>query len=76
MTPLRDSDGVEVTAGCTVRFSYGCPPVGVAAVVIERNGKLIALTPDHNPKECLVSQLKRHVGGFWVAHASTDGRDR
>jgi hypothetical protein len=63
---IKDSDGVVVTAGCTITFGYGIPPVGVIAPVIERNGVLIALTEGHNPKECKVSELKRHVGDFWV----------
>lgn len=67
MRPIKDSDGVVVKPGDAVRFSYGIPPVGVCAEVIERDGRLIALTPGHNPKECPVSQLKRHVGDFWIA---------
>lgn len=63
---IKDSDGVEVTAGCTISFGYGIPPVGVKATVIERDGKLIALTPGHKPAECRVSELKRHVGDFYV----------
>lgn len=61
-----DGDGVEVVAGCEIRFAFGLPPVGVLALVIERDGALIALTPDHNPRECKVSELRRHVGEFWV----------
>lgn len=63
---IRDSDGVEVAAGCEIRFAYGLPPVGVLAKVIDRDGRLIALTPGHNPAECPVASLKRHVGDFWV----------
>jgi hypothetical protein len=63
---IRDSDGVEVTAGCTIHFGYGIPPVPVVAPVVERKGVLIALTEGHNPSECRVSELKRHVGDFWV----------
>lgn len=63
---ILDSDGVEVTAGCTIHFGYGIPPVGVEAPVIERDGVLVALTPGHNPKECKVSSLMKHVGDFWV----------
>lgn len=69
MRPIRDSDGVEVKAGCIVRFAYGQPPVPVAARVVERNGKLIALTPGHNPKECPISELRKHVYDFWVAQS-------
>ncbi len=63
---IRDGDGVEVVAGCAIYFSFGLPPVGVLAQVIERDGDLIALTPEHNPKECKVSELRRHVGDFWI----------
>jgi hypothetical protein len=64
---IRDGDGVEVVAGCEIRFSFGLPPVGVLARVIERDGELFALTPDHNPKECKVRDLRRHVGDFWIS---------
>lgn len=63
---ILDSDGVEVTAGCTISFGYGIPNVSVWAEVIERDGALIALTKDHHPAECKVSLLRRHVGEFWV----------
>jgi len=46
---IVDDDGVEVTAGCVIHFSYGAPGVGVDAPVIERDGRLIALTPGHKP---------------------------
>ena len=67
MTKRRvlDSDGVEVRPGDTVRFSYGIPPVAVVARVIERDGKMIVLTPGHNPEESNLRSLKRHVGAFW-----------
>jgi hypothetical protein len=63
---ILDSDGIEVKSGCTIHFGYGIPGRGVDAPVIERNGKLIALTAGHKPSECPVSELKRHVGDFWV----------
>ena len=66
--PLTDDDGHEVRAGDTITFSYGIPPVGVEAPVIERDGHLIALTPDHLPRECRVSMLRLHVGGFLTQH--------
>ena len=64
----RDSDGVKVKAGDVVTFSYGIPPVGVTAPIIERDGELIALTTGHNPSECAVSSLRKHVGDFWVSN--------
>lgn len=63
---LRDSDGVRVTAGQMIRFSYGIPPVPVFAPVVYRNAKLVVLTPGHNPSECAVSELMDHVGDFWT----------
>lgn len=61
---MTDEDGREVSAGDTIRFGYGIPPVCVEAEVIERNGKLIALTPGHTPKECSLELLKKYVGAF------------
>lgn len=63
---FRDMDGREVKAGDVVGFSYGIPPVRVRAPVIERDGRLIALTEGHNPSECPVSQLKKYIGDFWI----------
>lgn len=70
MLAIKDSDGTVVTEGCHVHFSYGIPPVGVLALVVERNGKLIALTPGHNPEQCPVAALKKYVCEFWVATPS------
>ena len=67
---ILDDDGVAVTVGCVVNFCYGCPPVGVRAKVIERDGKLIALTPGHKPTSCPISELRRHVGSFYVVGAA------
>lgn len=66
MRKVFDDDGVEVTAGCVIHFGYGTPGVGVDAPVIERDGRLIALTPGHKPAECRVDQLAKYVGSFWV----------
>lgn len=66
MAKLRDSDGTEVSAGCTISFCYGIPPVGVIAPIVKRGRQLIALTPGHNPSECPVAELMEHVGDFWV----------
>lgn len=63
--PITDDRGTPVTAGCTIEFAYGIPGVGVTAKVIERNGKLIALTPGHKPAECAVSYIKKYFN-FWV----------
>lgn len=63
---VRDSDGVEVRSGDVIHFGYGIPPVSVVAPVIERDGKLIALTTGHKPSECKVADLMKNVGDFWV----------
>ena len=63
---ILDSDGAEVTAGCCLSFSYGIPPVGVCAHVVERDGRLIALTPGHNPEETPVRGLRRYIGDFYI----------
>lgn len=63
--PITDDDGNAVVAGCTIHFGYGIPPIGVNAKVVERDGKLIALTPGHNPAECTVTYIKKYFN-FWV----------
>ena len=65
---MKDDDGNPVGAGDFIRFSYGIPPVGVKAKIIERDGKLIALTPGHRPDECNLKSLRRHVGQFYLSH--------
>jgi len=40
--------------------------IGVDAKVIYEDGEFWVLTPDHNPKKCLLKELKKHVGQFWV----------
>ena len=62
---LRDDDGEWVVAGDTVHFSYGMPPVGVDAPIIERGGKLVGLCPGHNPPEFNLRSLRRHVGNWY-----------
>ena len=52
-------------------FHLACPPLRVEAEVIERDGKLVALTPNVNPKEAKLTTLKRHVGIFWKIDRST-----
>lgn len=64
---MLDDDGNRVSAGDSVRFSYGIPPVCVLAKVVQRGKQLIALTPGHNPTECNLRSLRKHVGG-WFEH--------
>ncbi len=70
---LTDDYGREVKAGDMIAFTYGVPLVGVVASVIERGGRLIALTPGHNPCECRVDRLRYHVGEFHIQHKETNG---
>lgn len=62
---LLDDDGLRVTSGDRVRFSYGIPPFLVIAEVVMREGKLIALTPEHTPKECNLRSLRKYVGAWF-----------
>lgn len=70
MVGAKDDDGLWVTVGDTIRFSYGIPPVGVNAPIVERDGQLVALTPGHKPKECQLRRLRRHVGNWYKVHDS------
>ena len=67
---LLDDDGLPVAAGDTVRFNYGIPPVPVMAKIVKRHGRLIALTPTHNPKEVNVCSLRKHVGSWYKQPAT------
>jgi hypothetical protein len=62
---LLDSDGSEIVAGCHLHFGYGIPPVPVDAEIVERGGKLVALTPGHNPASATVSTIVRDFD-CWV----------
>ena len=66
---MLDDDGNRVSAGDTVRFNYGIPPVCVTAKVVQRGKSLIVLTPGHNPPECNMRSLRRYVGN-WCKHNS------
>ena len=59
MKAIKDDWGNAISAGDTISFSYGIPPVGVKAKVEDRNGILWVLTPEHNPKECRLSYIKK-----------------
>lgn len=60
-----DADGEKVRAGDAVRFSYGIPPVGVVAQVVEDGGELWILTPGHNPERSKLAALRKNVGCFY-----------
>ena len=60
-----DDDGFKVMAGDSITFCFGIPPVRVVARVERFNGRLYAMTPDHNPKRCELGTLRKYVGLFW-----------
>jgi hypothetical protein len=62
---LLDNDGAEVRHGDTIGFSYGIPPVGVRAQVVQRGKSLFALTPGHTPAECNLRSLRRYIGEWF-----------
>lgn len=71
---MLDDDLQRVSAGDVIRFSYGIPPVVVIALVIQKGKQLIALTPDHWPRECNLRKLHKYAGA-WFKQNSTDNRD-
>ena len=70
---LLDDDGVPVRAGDIVRFNYGIPPVVVDAQIVKRHGRLIALTPGHNPAECNLRTLRKYVGNWYKQNTKLTG---
>lgn len=70
----RDDDGNFVRHGDQVRFSYGIPPVGVEADLVEEDGDLVALTPGHNPDRVALKSLRRFVGGWWKINTTDADR--
>lgn len=62
---MRDDDGVQVTAGDWVYFSYGIPPIGVNAQLILRDGRLVGLCPGHHPPEFDLRDLRKFVGSWY-----------
>ncbi len=71
---LLDDDKNKTFAGDTVRFNYGIPPVKVDAQIIERDNKLIALTPGHTPNECNLRSLRRYVGNWYKVNLNIETR--
>lgn len=68
---LFDDEGNPVGSGDTISFSFGIPPRYVKAKVVERDGRLFALTPDCESKECNLRSLRRYVGG-WIKYEILD----
>ena len=67
MKTIKDNDGQKVSAGDTIEFTYGIPPVPVKAKIIQRRKSLIALTPGHYPREQNLRSLRRYVGAWWIS---------
>lgn len=72
---LKDDDGEEVRAGDMIVFSFGIPPTRVEARIVERDGNLIALTPEHTPKETKLRSLRRYIGNWYKLHPRTVGEE-
>jgi len=61
----KDDDGKLTADGHEIYFSYGIPSLYVTAPIVERDGKLFALTPDHKPKKCRLDKLRSYVGAWY-----------
>jgi hypothetical protein len=61
----KDDDGRPTRAGDEIYFSFGIPPLYVTSKIVERDGKLFALTPDCSPKECRLDKLRSYVGAWY-----------
>lgn len=56
---IKDDWGNVIKAGDVISFSYGIPPVGVKAPVVEKDGILWALTPGHAPEQAKLSYIRK-----------------
>ena len=74
MRTIKDENGQIINAGDTVCFVYGIPGRYVEAKVVKRKGKLIALTPGHDPEEETLASVARNYS-FWKKESgvSTSG---
>ena len=63
---LRDDDGNWVTAGDTIKFCYGIPPLVALARVVIRKGRLVIRTiGDHKPHIMPLRALRQHYLIDW-----------
>jgi hypothetical protein len=60
----KDTEGNTLFHGDEILFSFGTPSVTVRAKLRAISGELWALTPDHNPPLCPLSELEECVGRF------------
>lgn len=65
-TGIKDADGNDIYVGDSVNFSFGIPPTGVIAPIAFIDGGFFAITDNHNPPKSLLSELKEHVGEFFL----------
>lgn len=63
---IKDADGRPVKVGDRLRSSYGIPPRTIVGKVVKRNGRLIVLTPGHNPAELPLREFAEALGQFWT----------
>ena len=58
---MRDRDSKVIREGDTLSSCYGIPPTSIEATVkrIEQygQGRLICLTPGHNPEQCTLAEF-------------------
>ena len=66
MPAIRDEDGKAVRVGDRLLSSYGIPPVKITGEVVKRRGRLMVLTPGHNPSEITLREFVKALGTFWI----------
>lgn len=72
---IKDEWGDVIKAGDFVNFSYGIPPTGVTAEVVERDGVLWILTPNLTPKEERLSKVKKWYSIYRETPTQTGEKD-
>jgi len=60
MSGYKDRYGDIINEGDTINFCFGIPITSVNAKVIIKNKCYIALTPEHNPKQCSLPWLLKN----------------
>lgn len=67
---MMDSDGLKVSAGDVIRFSFGIPPRIAESVIFEKDNTLWhrVSTKNVTPKETSLRTLKDNVGVFYLVN--------